>query len=618
MAGVSLRGIPTLGRPLTLADTLQESRMGGFLADFEQAMVENPMESLDRMSALDEAGGTRLTDEYQAYIREGNTRPETVERFRQKRNPSLTFDEARTIVADRGLSEHLTIPKDGIATNALDLLMTWKDQELIRKEKRAAAPQDLAQMGLGLLAGISAGVLDPASLTAAMLPLGGPARFLQAATRGGRAARGAAAGIAAGTVESAAFEPFIYRSMQAQQADYDLTDSAMNIAFGAAFGGILGGIGGAIRRGVDGGPELALDAEAPANRPIPPEVQRAATVQGMEAVAEGRPVRAVEVVALAAENDPRTARAVQEAVNPAGTAIDTVMAGRGGSMVADVGEVNFNSPDGPAGETAPPQVEVLAGEIKRLRQAATAPPKRESLNNFIADRGGITPDDPLAVNLKDATGQKRQRPGFYSRKGQGLDRMREAAAEAGYFGKGRDPQSVPADEFIDAVRKESDGERVFPPERMAEFEGDAKAYADMERALDNEGISWDEAVKDPEGTAQRLMDADAEVQAQMAGAADAARNSDDVPEWANQESQNWSTAADQAPDAMDDNAFTSVADQKLEQAMATWRALVESGRIGELEDNALTREIEALEAEARPQMAGIKQAMTCLLGTGAN
>lgn len=618
MAGVSTYGIPRLNRPLTIADTLGGSRMGGFIADFEQALVENPMEAIDRSGALDEAEGPRLTDEYQAFIREGNTRPETVERFRQKRNPDLTFDEARTIVAERGLSEHLTVPKNGIPKNALDLLMQWKDEELLRQQRRAAAPDDWAQVGLGVIAGISASILDPASLTAGMLPLGGPARLLQATTRGGRVARGAAAGAVAGAAESAIFEPLVYSSMQRQQADYDLDDSMLNVLFGAGFGGLLGGIGGAFRRAA---PEAA---EAPAQYEAPPEVQRAVVAQATSAVEEGRPVRAVEVIALAAENDPRTARAMQEAVNPAGAVIDTIMPGRGGFMVADVTEPAIApaavaepalvmaeaAPEPVARAPVQAEVESLAAEVGRLRKAQTAPPNRESLNNFIADRGGINPDDPLTADLKSMTGNRKQRPGFYNRQGQSIDRAREAAAEAGYFGMGRDPQSVSIDEFLEAVQRESNGERVFPPERLEDFQSDL----DARRNLDETIRDW-ESLPDDE-VARRLIDADAQYRSQIESAAETARTAEDVPEWESAEAQNWSTAADQAPDAMDDNRFTSAADEQLAQAQATWRALVEAGRIGELEDNAITREIELLEEQTRQRMAGYKQAATCMVGSG--
>ena len=599
MAGVSTFGVPVRRGPFTPADTISVGRFGGFIADFEQALVESPMEALDRTAAFREASGTRLHDEFNAFIREGDLHPETVERFREERNPMLTFDEARTAVADRGLSEHLTIPEKGITRNALNLLMLWKDQELDRQARRAEAPDDWAQIGLGVLAGISASVLDPASLTAAMLPLGGPARLLQAGTRGGRAVRGAAAGAVAGTTEAALFEPIIYNSMQLQQADYDLTDSALNIAFGGAFGGILGGLGGALRRG--------QQPERPAVPLMPPEVQRAVVAQGLVSIEEGRPVRAVEVMAQAAENDPRVARAIQEAVNPAGTAIDTVMPGRGEAMVADadVGRVNFNSPDAP-------DVATLAAEIGRLRKAPTAPPRRESLNNFIADRGGINPDDPLASDLRALTGGKKQRPGFYSRNGEGVDRMREAAAEAGYFGAGRDPQTVSNDEFLEAVRKESDGERVFPPERLAEFDADAEAMRVMDDAIGRSTASWD---MPDEEIARTLIEADAAAQAQLDNAA-AARNASDVPEWFDREWQEMSRRAEEAPDMFDDAQFDRIIDERLEEEQINFNTLLEAGDLTDADRVGLEQEIEAIEREFAGWTNAVKQTELCLIRSG--
>jgi hypothetical protein len=109
------------------------------------------------------------------------------------------------------LSEHLKIPKDGMRKETLDLLMEWKNEELIREQKRAAAPDDWAQLGLGVLAGISASVLDPINITLGLLPLG-PTRLLAASTRVGRAARVGAAGAVTGGATAAALEPFIYSS----------------------------------------------------------------------------------------------------------------------------------------------------------------------------------------------------------------------------------------------------------------------------------------------------------------------------------------------------------------------------------------------------------------------
>lgn len=102
---------------------------------------------------------------------------------------------------------------------------------------------------------------------------------------------------------------------------------------------------------------------------------------------------------------------------------------------------------------------------------APAPPRGEpmSLLQFIASRGGVKPDPELDV--MDLTGSHRVqvpgRRGFFGvvrPGGMNLDRMREAAQEAGYFPKD-DPNAPPTNsvrDFLDAIDAEMRGERRYP------------------------------------------------------------------------------------------------------------------------------------------------------------
>lgn len=105
----------------------------------------------------------------------------------------------------------------------------------------------------------------------------------------------------------------------------------------------------------------------------------------------------------------------------------------------------------------------VAAAYDRQKQAAVTPP---SLLQFIASKGGLTPDAELeAIGL--ANGHRTQIPGqkgFFgvvSNRGVGLDRMREAAEQAGYLRGADGGTSTPRD-FLDAIDAELRGQKRFP------------------------------------------------------------------------------------------------------------------------------------------------------------
>lgn len=110
-----------------------------------------------------------------------------------------------------------------------------------------------------------------------------------------------------------------------------------------------------------------------------------------------------------------------------------------------------------------------------------AAPKRQplSLLQFIASKGGLKPHAELdAIGL--ASGHREQIPGesgFFGtvrKNGAEIDRMREAAEEAGYF-RGKDGGTSTPTEFLDAIEAELRGQKRYPEG----FEGfkDKKAAA---------------------------------------------------------------------------------------------------------------------------------------------
>ena len=102
------------------------------------------------------------------------------------------------------------------------------------------------------------------------------------------------------------------------------------------------------------------------------------------------------------------------------------------------------------------------------KQNIKAPPAEQplSLIQFIASKGGLKPNPELdAIGL--AHGHRAQipgQPGFFGvvrKNGGDLDRMREAAEEAGYLRGANGATSTPAD-FLDAIDAELRGQKKYP------------------------------------------------------------------------------------------------------------------------------------------------------------
>lgn len=126
-----------------------------------------------------------------------------------------------------------------------------------------------------------------------------------------------------------------------------------------------------------------------------------------------------------------------------------------------------------------------ARQVRDWHRLPTEPPASESLANFVVRIGGFDPADVEFAEVREATGGKRMRPGFQRRPGKGLsvDRVREAAAEAGYWGGGVPSFLVDRQDLLDALQQEANGQRFYPPERLAEFEANAEIVQQIEDAL---------------------------------------------------------------------------------------------------------------------------------------
>ena len=99
-----------------------------------------------------------------------------------------------------------------------------------------------------LLTGIGVSFLDPINIGASFIPIYGQARFARsiakAKSMGVKSAKAfrrtrLKKGVLEGAVGATLVEPLVYGVAQRVQADYDLTDSFLNVAFGSVIGGGL-------------------------------------------------------------------------------------------------------------------------------------------------------------------------------------------------------------------------------------------------------------------------------------------------------------------------------------------------------------------------------------------
>lgn len=214
-------------------------------AAFDQAMFENPVSAVRRISELTRAEqGPIVSPAYPAWgIDEVRREPET---------PLLTAEEARARVQESGLD--IAIDDTGIRAGALDILIERKREERERQLVLQNAPA--STVPVQLLAGFAASAIDPINLAAGFVPVVGQARYAsmlaQAGSRAARFGVRARVGAVQGAVGTAAVEPLILYASAQDQADYGMTDSLLNIAFGTVLGGGLHATGGLVsdlRRG---------------------------------------------------------------------------------------------------------------------------------------------------------------------------------------------------------------------------------------------------------------------------------------------------------------------------------------------------------------------------------
>ena len=197
-------------------------------ATAEQALSEMPIPSIRRMFELSEA---------------------------ERSGARLDQQTARQRITDAGLDGRLSVPEEGMSDAALEILIQRKREEIRRQEVLSRSPGGFALGAAQLGTAFAASLLDPLNVGLAFVPVVGEARYLRylanASGTIGRAGVRAGVGAIEGAAGAAIIEPLVYAAKTQEQADYDMQDSLLNVAFGTVFGGglhtLAGGLAAASR-----------------------------------------------------------------------------------------------------------------------------------------------------------------------------------------------------------------------------------------------------------------------------------------------------------------------------------------------------------------------------------
>lgn len=289
--------------------------------------------------------------------------PEVQAAFEARRAaiPETSIADARARVKQEGLDGHMHLPdQPSIKTPVLDLMLQEAHERRDREMAIARGPQGFIPDALGLFTSIGAGMIDPVNIAAFSIPVLGEARMGKLLASAGdsilnRAGVRALQGGAQGAVGTAVLQPADWYLHTQDGQDYTFADAlksvVMGAGMGAAFHSGLRAIGD-VRARMKGAPlpgspedllaralmtgrhipaevldevgitpvQLTALGESPAWAPpvgpmhpaealadLPPAAREDVLRGAMADVINGQPVRAAEMLGVAAGHDPRIA-----------------------------------------------------------------------------------------------------------------------------------------------------------------------------------------------------------------------------------------------------------------------------------------------------------------------
>ena len=123
--------------------------------------------------------------------------------------------------------------------STVDLISASKLKEIDRANRLARGQTGIVAGTLKFATGLGVSLADPLNIASAFVPVVGQARFASLVARQGFTTARLARGAVEGTFGAALIEPIVYGVAQAEQADYGLMDSFLNVTFGTIIGGGL-------------------------------------------------------------------------------------------------------------------------------------------------------------------------------------------------------------------------------------------------------------------------------------------------------------------------------------------------------------------------------------------
>ena len=132
----------------------------------------------------------------------------------------------------------LSFPK-GVKEDVARIIKERKIEERKRRDIISRAPRGPVAAGTMLATSLLTHLLDPLEVAASFVPVVSEARYAIWATRHGKTLARLGKGAIEGLAGAGMIEPMVYSASQQEQADYGMTESLLNIGFGAIFGGGL-------------------------------------------------------------------------------------------------------------------------------------------------------------------------------------------------------------------------------------------------------------------------------------------------------------------------------------------------------------------------------------------
>ena len=155
------------------------------------------------------------------------------EAFKDKA-PLLNRQDLNTEYKDLGLFFEQDEPQ-----SVVDLIVDQKKEELRRQDIINRGQKGILPGTAKFITGLGVSFLDPINIGVSFIPFVGQANFARLAARTGLTTSRLIRGGVEGAIGTTLIEPLIYNVAQSVQADYDLTDSFLNITFGTIIGGGL-------------------------------------------------------------------------------------------------------------------------------------------------------------------------------------------------------------------------------------------------------------------------------------------------------------------------------------------------------------------------------------------